>query len=303
MKTGVIVGVLATVCSATAHAEERFAHVAIEGVVVALSKVDGTKWDGGGKVSADLLGRFSAAAAKFGIETAQPEIALAGVVGLLGSASLSFAEKPDTKGSAQLFVDGVRVGKPIAMRVAEETFTPQWPGVLEWSRVPIDRDVRIRVVLVDQDTIVDDPIGTAIITSADLRKALAYGKVFPVAVADQTSNQVVAIKVSAMLEGAAATPSPELDVDELVRFTHRFANAIVDNQDDCDSMTTALNSVIDANAALIARVNALRAAGGKLPLRAQEAVATRGDGIREGIRRCSSSDTVRSAIKRLSAIH
>jgi len=72
---------------------------------------------------------------------------------------------------------------------------------MEWLHVPIDSDVRIRIALEDADNFkTNDPIGVVIIDAEQLQVAVRSRKVAPILVADQSENQIIAVKVSVMIE-------------------------------------------------------------------------------------------------------
>ena len=204
-----------------AYADNQTARVTVEGVVLGPAKKDGMRWDGQGMLSpqeqqlvAIGVGRF--AAAYTGLD-AVPIVGQAFSLAVTNVTKTAMAtdQRPDAQGTAELFVGGRLVGKKAKLGEVVDNFTPQWPGKMEWSGVPMTEDVRIRIVLDDNDDGIikrrPDPIGAVIVNGGDLARAAAAGKVFPVYVGDQSDDQIIAIKLSVMVESVA--PPVVLPVD------------------------------------------------------------------------------------------
>lgn len=275
--------------------------VRVEGVVLGPAKLGGNKWDGG-PISAGDLKRFNDTLTKFAVGSGNVYVAGAAVVATIGTLAMGFMDKPDAVGAAELYIDSKLVGKRIALPKVQDSFTPRWPGLV-WEHVPLDRDVRIRIELADYDFgKANDVIGTVMVNSADLRRALSDGRVFPVNVADQSSNQLVAVQVSVMLESGDARVDNEIsavDAAALVLFVDRLVDAVVESQDDCPKMAASITSVIDTNQELIARTKAAEGAGRKVPRNISERLATRKSELAGGIQKCVGDQGVQSAIGRL----
>ncbi len=202
---GVVVSVAVFGLVGPASADDvRLAHVTVEGVLIGPAKKDLTLWDTltGAKLGANEQQTMLNALGSLSRSVGDPYTAAVGtVVTELAKVSAKVNEKPDAQGSAELFIGGRLVGSKIKLPKIQDSFTPQWPGRMEWSHVPIDEDVRIRITLEDADVLKsNDPIGVVIIDSAQLQSAAKVRKVVPILVADQSDNQIIAVKVSVMFE-------------------------------------------------------------------------------------------------------
>lgn len=67
---------------------------------------------------------------------------------------------------------------------------------VRWTNVRLDDSTHLEVRLWDRNFENDDPMGTAIITAADMRLAQARGRVLHVRVAEQTQKQVLFLGVT-----------------------------------------------------------------------------------------------------------
>jgi hypothetical protein len=118
---------------------------------------------------------------------------------LLINPVLAGTKAPDPFGTVRLDI-GQAIGLPYAVADTssnqEDTYAPTWPTPVAWRNVPLDRDIRLKVDLTDEDLFNPDPIGVAEITKSNLLDALAAGKVYQVPVADQTHNQLLFIGIS-----------------------------------------------------------------------------------------------------------
>lgn len=275
--------------------------VRVEGVVIGPAKLGGNKWDGGPIAAADLK-RFNDTLTKFAVGSGSPYVAGAALISTIGTMAMGFMDKPDAQGAAELYVDSKLVGKRIPLGKVQDSFTPRWAGLV-WEHVPLDRDVRLRIELADYDLgKANDIIGNAIVNSADLRRALADGRVFPINVADQTSNQLVAVQVSVMLESRDAPADNEIsavDAAALALFIDNLADAVVATRDDCSKMAASLNILIGRNQDLIARTKAAEASGKKVPKNVQDRMNQRKGELAGAIQTCAADQDVQAAIQRL----
>jgi len=174
---------------------ERLVTVQIIDAVIGPGKADGSAWDGFGSIPSALSKSLSQALV--GVNPYAAVLAL-----LADPASRSLA-KPDAYGSAQATLHGVATSAmPLATRAQaiSDNFTPIWPASWAFRNVPIDSDVRITVTLWDADLAIDDPIGAVVINAADLKAALAAQKKVEVKVDDQTSNQLLFVGITAVLQ-------------------------------------------------------------------------------------------------------
>lgn len=196
----------------------RRAHVTVEGVVIGPAKKDLTLWDTltGAKLGAKEQQTMLDALGNLSRSVGDPTTAAIGTaVTEIAKVSARVNEKPDPQGSADLFIGGKLNGAKIKLPKIQDSFTPQWPGRMEWAHVAIDSDVRIRITLEDADLLkTNDPIGVVIIDGAQLQEAAKVGRVVPILVAEQSDNQIIAVKVSVMIESEDATSRLPPECDE-----------------------------------------------------------------------------------------
>jgi hypothetical protein len=153
------------------------------------SKVDGTDWDGPGKVPPTVTGGLLAA-----LGAPDPYQA---VTNLLFSVSSNSLDRPEPFGVAELFTRSGPV-QVLSLNADRDTLTPIWNGSPTWSSVPLDPATRIRITLKDKDLVYDDPMGIAEFGYDDLVAALRAGRIYPVRVAEQTNRQILFIGISVM---------------------------------------------------------------------------------------------------------
>jgi hypothetical protein len=168
----------------------RLVTVEIVDAVIAPGKHDGTDWDGLGSVDPSVSQAITVA-----LVGPNP---LADVLSALTNPALAAVDKPDPYGSAQLTVYGM-ITDWVALATSDDavpnTFTPIWPYDWHYQNIPIDTDVRIRIDLWDKDLIDDDPIGSVVVNSNDLKAALAAQKKLEVQVSDQ-SDQLLFVGIN-----------------------------------------------------------------------------------------------------------
>jgi hypothetical protein len=189
----------------SAHADDHFATVTVDSVVIAPFDHSGTKWDGGAAATGDELRRYSELTRTFAAKQLNIYTATAAIATYALTLTAGLVEPPDVKGSVQMFFDGKRQ-PAIPLAKVQDSYTPRWSS-LEWQRVSLDHDVKIRFVLDDNDEFFDDHIGTAVIDTADLRRAAASGKSYPIYVGDQPNGQILAINVFVVMERPAFAAS------------------------------------------------------------------------------------------------
>lgn len=167
------------------RARPRVVRIAIVGAVIGPSKIDRRPWDG----SADVQAGIKSVASALG--RANPYAAATSVLATLANKG---TQPPDVMGYAELYQRGARSGTELPM-LYRDSYTPMWPDA-EFRGVDLDRDVRIRVALIDKDIVENDPIGVAEIPHADIEAALASAAIYPVRVAEQTANQILFINIA-----------------------------------------------------------------------------------------------------------
>jgi hypothetical protein len=89
------------------------------------------------------------------------------------------------------------------------------------------------------------------------------------------------------------------EADEFLKFFNKFVDAIVANKDNCEKMAGAINSVIDANMALVKKANEAKAAGKKLPKKLETEMMSSVKNMMPGMQKCGSDKKVQDALKRM----
>ncbi len=165
--------------------------VTLSAAEVAPSMANGSPWDG----PQGALGPL----------TAEGKASLAAALGsLVGNAAVGTAvvgvaselQKPDAAGQLT-FVSGAGVADVSAI-VPEmsDTNSPRWtPGQATVKGVALKGSSSLRVALVDKDLQSDDPIGTVVLSSGQLLRALARDGVLTVETADQSSGQLLSVSI------------------------------------------------------------------------------------------------------------
>lgn len=154
-------------------------------------KVSRLPWDGtGGAIDEGTWGELA-----FAMGAADPYTA---AIGMLASLVDAGTARPDPRGTALLYDahDEVELDMPMEFK---NTYTPTWSDVT-FHGVPTSNDIRLRITLIDQDVMEDDPIGVAELTQLDLEAARTAGRVHHVQVNDQTQNQILFVGVSVLPE-------------------------------------------------------------------------------------------------------
>jgi hypothetical protein len=168
--------------------------IAVVDAIIGPGKIDRIQWDGTDAVSPEIWRDLNSA-----IKAKDP---YAAVLSFLGKPAVAKLDKPEPVGSADLQGDARGVKRvPLEMLPGGQrsTFTPQWVTA-RWTRVPLTRDVRIRVNVLDQDEIVSDLIGVCEIPNDALAKALEKGGGHRLQVSEQTRGQILFL-------GITVTPS------------------------------------------------------------------------------------------------
>lgn len=168
--------------------------ISIVDALIAPAKVSGLPWDGtGGAIDQGTWGELS-----FAHGAADPYSA---ALGILASRADSGTARPDPKGTVLLYDAHEEVEIELPMEF-KDTFTPMWSdatlhGVVNSS------ESRLRITLIDQDVVEDDPNGVVEPTEADLVAAGTTGRVHHHQVSEQSQNQSLFVGISALTE----TPS------------------------------------------------------------------------------------------------
>jgi hypothetical protein len=133
------------------------------------SKVGGAQWVGTGRISPEVAHGLQMA-----LELSNPYGA---ALEVLAGPAMAGIERPEPKGFAAAVFRGQEGPRATLESSQRDTLTPIWKGPPSWPSVPLERDVRIRVTLIDEDLVVDDAIGTFEIGHDDLVAALRSGHV------------------------------------------------------------------------------------------------------------------------------
>lgn len=183
------------------------------GALIGPGKNNGSNWDGPGTVDPAAVEVVAA------LITGGSSLGAGGFVGQSGSAALNFAAQgtsaPDVIGYTAVVgstkPDLARVaGTPLALGTVNayvaDSYTPTFPYQVEYRNWPVFPDTRLEIQLWDMDMSESDPIGVIQINAEHLAAALAKKAIYEVPVADQTSGQVLAIKLSVTPGSASARP-------------------------------------------------------------------------------------------------
>lgn len=165
----------------SAVAKEPLVKIVLVDAVLAFARPDGRAWDGDGVVANEAR-----IAQRLALVAAHPYSALLGV---LAEHDAQPWGKPDPKGIVTLH--GASCPRPaLALPVQHDTYRPSWSPGIGWSGIPLARNVRLSVAVVDDDgeagNDTGDAIGRVDITYAMLEAALATpGEVFHADVSEQ----------------------------------------------------------------------------------------------------------------------
>jgi hypothetical protein len=133
------------------------------------SKVGGAQWVGTGRISPEVAHGLQMA-----LELSNPYGA---ALEVLAGPAMAGIERPEPKGFAAAVFRGQEGPRATLESSQRDTLTPIWKGPPSWPSVPLERDVRIRVTLIDEVLVVDDAIGTFEIGHDDLVAAVRSGHV------------------------------------------------------------------------------------------------------------------------------
>ena len=177
--------------------------ITLIGAHIGPGKVDGTRWDGIGKLSEDQVSKTQELvqlAAEMAAAAANPPAALAATAGkLLGDMAMPAASKPDVYGWVEWQPAGS--GPTLKLDLAPRSrpvreFSATWRQPVVLPDAKWNPRLRIRITLRDKDITSDDAIGTVELNGDHIRYAWARQKVTPILVADQSDGQLLAVKVS-----------------------------------------------------------------------------------------------------------
>ncbi len=164
--------------------------VSLLGVTVAPFKQDHTTWDAKLPVPSLLVDRVTRA-----VHAPSEAEAVARVVTALADPAVASLEKPEVKGTAWLAGQG-RPREQKTISATQNTFTPLFQPYLSWPSVPTDGGTTLHVVLVDDDLVFDDPMGSFDLNASDFARAYEEARVIEVPVHRQTDGQVLFAKIA-----------------------------------------------------------------------------------------------------------
>jgi hypothetical protein len=186
----------------------QFVQIEILDAMIYPSPKNGECWDGSYSINPEDLGKLADALAGpyVGTELAEGVASvLAGIVNHVLDASAP----PDPIASAMIW-DVDAFVSPIDLSYwlnnYDDTYTPTWHGdeaygnAKGWTKVPLNKDLRIRVHIDDEDLKValdsDDPIGEVEINYDDVVAAYLKKQSYPVRVDDQGSGLILFVGIS-----------------------------------------------------------------------------------------------------------
>ncbi len=117
------------------------------------------------------------------------------IITALADPAVAALEKPEVKGTAWL----AGQGKPREQKTVfatQNTFTPLFQPYLTWPSVPTDGATTVHVVLVDDELVFDDPMGSFELNLSDFARAYQEARVIEVPVHRQTDGQVLFAKIA-----------------------------------------------------------------------------------------------------------
>lgn len=165
--------------------------VTLSAAELAPTMANGAPWDGPQGVLGALTeeGKASLSAA------------LGSLVGnaAVGSAAVGVAaelQKPDAAGELTFVSGAGGVNVTAVVPEARDTTSPRWaPGQATLKGVTLKGTSSLRVLIVDKDLQSDDPVGSVVLTSAQLSRALARDGVLTVETGDQSSGQLISVSI------------------------------------------------------------------------------------------------------------
>ncbi len=111
-------------------------------------------------------------------------------------------QKPDPAGSLEFHPGEGEPTSSARVAEAQDTLAPQWaPGTATVTSVQLRSSSSLKVALVDKDLQTDDPIGTVVLTGAQLGRALGRDGVLTIQTAEQTSGQLLSVSILVVKSG------------------------------------------------------------------------------------------------------
>lgn len=180
--------------------------VTMESAIIGFQQNNGEEWDSSNQTAVALTSGLSLILNATGLP---PAIAAARVIEFIGMQDFSHYDKPDSAGTADVFVRGTW-GTRLTFIGDEDSFTPSWRpyvGAVDgipntaWRDLPLNPSLQIRVTLRERDILnADDPKGTFIIGTVDICRALETAGVTWFRAAEMTSRQTLFMGFSAVAQ-------------------------------------------------------------------------------------------------------
>ncbi|TAK27026.1 MAG: hypothetical protein EPO40_18810 [Myxococcaceae bacterium] len=178
----------------------------MESAIIGFQQNNGEEWDSSNQTARALTSGLSIILNATGLP---PAIVAAQVVDFIGTQDFSHYDKPDSAGTADIFVRG-GWNTRITFIGDEDSFTPSWrpyvgaaDGIPSngWRDIPLSQGLQIRVSLRDRDSFgADDPKGTFIMGYPDICRALETAGVTQFRAAEMTSRQTLFMGFSAVAQ-------------------------------------------------------------------------------------------------------
>ncbi len=208
-----------TAAKAEAGASDAAEYVTIRfvGAQIGPGKAGGSNWDGTGNISPE------AAEAMLAVATQGASLSAAGAAGTASSVALNAAVQgtaaPDVIGSVRVVgptrtdlakTAGTWMALATPAQKVEDSYTPTFTYQMEYQNWPVYEDTRFELSLWDGDLSQNDPIGVVQISKTNIDAALAKGSILEVPVGDQSSGQIVSVKISVM-HGSSAVKDAKMN--------------------------------------------------------------------------------------------
>lgn len=170
----------------------RKVNIYVDSVVIGPGKMDGNQWDSTGFSFAPVPSSVIT-----GLSTALGVPGAGSILEFMAqNADVKSLEKPDPYGAAYLGLNGKYDDElGLGFAAEQDTFFVTLGVGFGWEDVDLEDEPRVKIMLLDEDLMNDDSIGSPVVTSDDILEALDDGEVFYVRVENQTQNQVLLIGI------------------------------------------------------------------------------------------------------------
>jgi len=163
----------------------------ITGMVVNLTRADGSAWDiGAARSSPSVFGQLVSLAMG-------GDASWATVVAKVAAGAGMAMSRPDLRVTVELLDAGERRAA-WRLPVQADTHQPSWSGTLIRD-VPARENLSVRLTVVDDDLEHDDPVGVMVFPASHLLAVARKGEVVWTSTADQTHGTVLYVGVTAWI--------------------------------------------------------------------------------------------------------